>query len=245
MLSIKNKHERDDKIQKINNEYIIEGVNIRLKRVTTIVHKWFSKFEPNKIIEKMINSKNWINSEYYGKNEDEIKLEWNKASELGTLLHEDIERFFNNEDIMNENSIEFLYFLDFWEEFKKVNPEYFPYRTEWIIYDEDSKIAGTIDCVLSDKDGNLIILDWKRSKEIRLKNNYQKGYGPFEDMDDCNYNHYTIQLNIYRSILERKYNKKIIAMFIIVLHPKNSGFLMYEIKRKSMNNMYKFLLKEN
>jgi hypothetical protein len=37
-------------------------------------------------------------------------------------------------------------------------------------------------------------------------------------MDDCNYTHYSLQLNMYRIILERKYGFKIRDMYLIFMH---------------------------
>ena len=44
------------------------------------------------------------------------------------------------------------------------HPHLKPYRTEWMIFDEDVKIAGSIDFVSENDDGTLTIYDWKRCK---------------------------------------------------------------------------------
>ncbi len=38
------------------------------------------------------------------------------------------------------------------------------YRTEWIIYGEDERIAGCIDFVARDGRGRLVLFDWQRAK---------------------------------------------------------------------------------
>jgi ATP-dependent exoDNAse (exonuclease V) beta subunit len=43
-----------------------------------------------------------------------------------------------------------------------------------MIYDKFFQIAGSIDMVFQREDGKYEIFDWKRSKEIKLKNGYQK-----------------------------------------------------------------------
>ena len=40
-----------------------------------------------------------------------------------------------------------------------------PYRTEWMVYDEDLRFAGSIDMIFKNKDGTLEIYDWKRTNE--------------------------------------------------------------------------------
>ena len=42
------------------------------------------------------------------------------------------------------------------------------FRTEWTIYGEEERLAGSIDFVAEDKQGNLVLFDWQRSKERML-----------------------------------------------------------------------------
>ena len=65
------------------------------------------------------------------------------------------------------------------------------YRTEWIIFDEEIKLAGSVDMCYTDKEGNYYLFDWKRSKQIIKENNYRKGKYPLNHIDDTNYWHYT------------------------------------------------------
>ena len=48
---------------------------------------------------------------------------------------------------------------------------------------------------------------------------------------DTNFNHYSLQLNLYRFILESKYNFKVKNMYIVCLHPanKNNDYLIYTV----------------
>ena len=36
-----------------------------------------------------------------------------------------------------------------------------------------------------------------------------------------NFFHYSLQLNVYKRILEKNYNKKVKEMFLVCLHPEN------------------------
>ena len=47
---------------------------------------------------------------------------------------------------------------------------------------------------------------------------------PVEHLPDTNYWHYCMQLNIYRHILETKYNKKIIGLYLVGIHPDLKTF---------------------
>jgi ATP-dependent exoDNAse (exonuclease V) beta subunit len=112
---------------------------------------------------------------------------------------------------------------DFFLKFIKDNPDLKPYRTEWTIYHEELKLAGSIDMVYENPDGSLKIYDWKRSKEISKINNFNK-YAITEcvsHLQDANYWHYSLQLNTYKAILEEKYGKKVTDLYLIRLHPNN------------------------
>ena len=42
-------------------------------------------------------------------------------------------------------------------------------------------------------------------------------------MPDTNYWHYALQLNTYKRIIEDKYNKKVVGMYLVCLHPNNNN----------------------
>ena len=117
-----------------------------------------------------------------------------------------------------------------------------PYRTEWMIFDEDVRLAGSIDFVTENPDGSLTIYDWKRCKEIK-KNN---GFGVFamteciSHFPDTNYWHYALQLNTYKAILERKYEKKVKQMFLVGLHPNLPKYQVYTVPNlvKEMTELF-------
>ena len=90
--------------------------------------------------------------------------------------------------------------MKFAEDYKHLKP----YRTEWVVWNEDVKISGTIDIVFEDENGDLVIYDWKRSKEICKTSGYNK-FALTEcinHLPDTNYWHYALQLNTYKKIIE-------------------------------------------
>ena len=40
-------------------------------------------------------------------------------------------------------------------------------------------------------------------------------------MPDSNFWHYTLQLNIYKTILEKKYNKSVSDLYLVRIHPES------------------------
>lgn len=231
-LSSINHHPRDDRIsfEEKTHTYTIDG-DSTFTSVTTWVHSHFNKFDADAIIDKMMNNKNWGSSKYYGMTKDEIKLQWNnngnQASTAGTKLHHDIECFYNLKPNVND-SIEYGYFNNFLNDFPKLKP----FRTEWTVFDKECKLAGSIDMLFTDDDNNFYICDWKRTKQIKTSNRFEKCKHPeLVDIPDCNFYHYTFQLNTYKYILEKNYNIKIDYLFLVCLHPdnKNSSYIKIDI----------------
>lgn len=244
MLAEINPHPRDANItfKEENHEYTVIGMEGNPTSVTTLIHRYFPEFNADEVITKMMRSRNWPNSKYYGRTREDIKGEWERngaeASALGTIMHQSIEDYLNGKDVNNSDTKEFQMFLHFWTSLLGQYPTLRPYRTEWLVYDEDIKVAGSIDFTLEDGDGNLIIIDWKRSKEIKTSNIYEKGRYPFTLCDNCNFVHYSLQLNFYRHMLETKYGKNVIFMMLVVLHPNQLTHEYHVIERLDISEWW-------
>ena len=230
-LAEKNAHIRDNSIKFDEGPHIyhIDG-DSSFKSVTTWNHSHFEKFNADKIIDKMMNGRNWKKSKYYGKTKEEIKEEWKqnrkRASEAGTKMHYDIECFYNEMKVQNP-SIEYEYFL----RFHKQHSDMEPYRTEWMIYDKELKLAGSIDMVFKNSDGTLSIYDWKRCKNIKKENPWQSAKTKcIEHLPDTNFWHYSLQLNTYKAMLESNYGVKVKDLYLVCLHPENKSKTYEKIK---------------
>jgi hypothetical protein len=250
ILLQKNKHERDDNIEffEEGHKYSIKtDPHNQYTSVTTWNHSHFPHFNADEIIRNMMKGRNWKpGNKYWNMTAEQIKQLWSSnasaMSGAGTELHYDIECFMNQDLVDEENnsisythedllsiyedeiqssnvSDEWNYFL----KFLKDTPELKPYRTEWMIYHEELKLAGSIDMVYENPDGSLIIYDWKRSKEITKINSFNKSAITecIHHLPDANYWHYSLQLNTYKAILEQKYGKKITGLYLVRLHPNN------------------------
>jgi hypothetical protein len=204
--------------------------------VTKWNHSHFNKFDADAVIKKMMNGKNWTPANiYYGKTAKEIKDIWNKngsdAAREGTKLHYDIECYYNGDEKKND-SAEYKQFVEFTKYIAENHSNnYKPYRTEWMIWHEDLRFAGSIDMVFEREDGTLMIYDWKRCKEIKKAASFNT-FAKTECIDhlpDTNFWHYALQLNTYRAILEDKYGKKVSELCLVCLHPDNKSFQLYKI----------------
>jgi hypothetical protein len=116
-------------------------------------------------------------------------------------------------------------------QFVSDHPRLKPYRSEWMIFHEELRLAGSIDMVYENANGTLMIYDWKRCKEIKKANSF----GEFalteciNHLPDTNYWHYALQLNTYKAILEAKYEKKVTSMCLVGLHPNLERYQLFKV----------------
>ena len=242
-LAAKNAHPRDERItfDEETHTYTIDGSKEGWSSCTQFIHGFVQEFDADTIIKKMMASPKWPASKYFGMTAEAIKKQWsdsaNEASTAGTRMHLDIEHYNNAEPVGNlagddwapNASVEWDYFLAY-ETWRKKNG-FVPYRTEWLVFKEDIKLAGSIDMLYMKPDGSLAIYDWKRAKEIKYENSFQNMQPPLDHLPDTNYWHYSLQLNIYRRILEELYGFHVSEMALVVLHPNNPKYQVIRLNR--------------
>jgi hypothetical protein len=267
VLAKRNEHERDlyIKFHEYGHRYEITcDPGKRYTSVTTLVHSQFPKFNADAIIDKMMKSKSWApGHKYWGLTANEIKGQWNSsgtaAANSGTNLHEQIETFMNDKrftieythkELLQEyilmkqydsveRGIEWEFFLKFVED----NPHLKPYRTEWMIYDEDVKVAGSIDMVYENPNSTLEIYDWKRCKEITKVNGWNETATNklISHLPSTNFWQYALQLNTYKQILEAKYNKIVTKLCLVRIHPDSNSYEVIEVPflTKEVTDLFK------
>ena len=219
-----NKHHRDSRIKffPIPHIYLIDD-NPRTISASTVVKKFFPDFD----------DEYWAayKAQQQGRTAQELKDEWEtnrqQSADLGTQLHLDIEKYFDSDKkIKPRNKREFDFFLDFYETHLT---DLKLYRTEWRIFDDLIYVAGTADMIFKKEDGTYAIYDWKRSKDIKVHNGFNNGIGVCSDISDCNFNHYCLQLNIYKKILEDHYAKPVSEMHFVQLHPNFDTYKVFDV----------------
>lgn len=243
-LAVVNKHPRDDRISfhEETHTYTIDGTKEGWVSCTGFLHQFFEEFDADAIISKMMASKRWPQNKYYGMTAKEIKTQWDtnrdEASSAGTRMHLDIEHYYNADPVGNlaadewdpNLGPEWNYFQAF-ERKLRIPKGFEAYRTEWLVFKEDIKLAGSIDMVFRKPDGTFAIYDWKRSKEIKYENDWQSGKSPVNHLPDTNYWHYSLQLNVYRTIIEELYGATVSELALVVLHPDNPSFRVIQVNR--------------
>ena len=108
-------------------------------------------------------------------------------------------------------------------------------KTELLVYSKKLRLAGQVDLLLKRKLGKetvLGIFDYKFLKEpINKKsyyNNYTKKYkmmsGPFKHLMDCNYYHYSIQMELYRMLMG-KAGDRVVKKTLVVMTEDEYDFV--------------------
>jgi len=251
-LAVVNEHPRDKRItfEEETHTYTVDGVRAGWTSCTGFLHNFFGHFDADAVIKKMMGSAKWFESKYFGMTAEAIKKQWSDkgkaSSEAGTRMHLDIEHFYNAmpavpntmysmedgftglavDDWVPQAGAEWDYFCDFQ---KKYGSKFRPYRTEWLVFDEEHKVSGSIDMVYMKSDGTLAIYDWKRIEEVKTENKFQSGLGPVSHLPDTNYWHYSLQLNVYRYILQKHYGFVVSELALVVLHPGNTSWRVVKL----------------
>jgi hypothetical protein len=233
------------------HKYAIRGDETNIKSCTEFIHLFFTAFDAQKISQTCAESQ--TNPEYIGKAADEIQRIWELGSALGSEMHYQIERNLNGLPYTLPEFAECPE-IEMYVSFCMDNPHLRIWRTEMRIFDEEYRIAGSIDAIYEDleKPGYFYIVDWKRANKIwfegfcecrSIDGKRRHGMGRDKlptvctrfaphpataDLDDCNFNHYSLQLMLYRYILEKNYKMKFTGQCLVVLHPHQRNYLKIE-----------------
>ena len=189
-----------------------------------------------------------IDNEEFINKRTEILLSYDeerdKSCARGTAIHADFENKYYQSDKHNLSNYGLdgqftckphYYELDLE---KGIYPEYLIYRTS---SDGVLKVAGQIDLLV--KDGNdIYIYDYKTNKEIKQKsyfNRNKKSYEcmkfPLNNVMDCNYMHYSLQLSLYAYLLQQinpEFNIKLLKLIHIDHNNKQTDYELEYMKER-------------
>jgi len=178
--------------------------------VTKLVHQFVEPFDAPKMAVHCSKGKN---PKYRGKDPKDILAMWDKESNRSTMLgswyHNQREKDMLQFKTITRDGIELPIIptkvetgVKYAPE-QKVGPGIYP---EHFVYLRSASICGQADRVEVVGD-RLDIYDFKTNKEIKMKG-YQfydgtrkKMLGPVRHLDDCEFNHYALQLSIYMYVI--------------------------------------------
>ena len=225
----------DIHFEEVGHKYT-DSFGTKYTSVTTFV----GQFEPDKdwdMIAEKASKKS--GGKYYGKSVEDIRAEWKYAGDyattIGTAVHSVCEMEWQNKEFYPDYNL-FEKYDGMKEDFEwrkkkaksliaTLRERYVPIKNEFIVYDRDWGIVGTIDMLAYNFITNkYTIIDWKTSKKFEHTNHFQRMKYPFETEDDCNCNHYSMQLSTYKTILEKHCpNIKIEEMILIQIPNKETN----------------------
>jgi len=202
--------------------------DIKWISVTSLVSQFKEPFDSEKVAARVSKSKK---SKWYGIPPEKILALWKAESEraitLGTFYHNQRE-----DDLCSLSSIEreglpIPVYKPIVDGVKKKAPEQkltdgiYP---EHMVYLKSAGICGQSDLV-EVVNGRVHIIDYKTNKEI-VKESFKDWEGiskkllpPLDNLDDCNFYHYALQLSIYMYIII-KHNPKLKPGKIFIHHIK-------------------------
>jgi len=236
------------------HKYYVQGKQMKYS-VTQLIHLYFSDFDATTIATNMLKRRDFFQQDKYSKYWDlardksfeqgveAIIKSWDtnrdESSFLGTAMHQSIEDFILTAQEL-PHTIESEYFQDFHADMTTWG--FVPYKPEQIVWDQEYNLAGSADMMYTRPEWldytplKVFLIDWKRSKEIKMSSfRGKKGLGVCSNLEDCNYVHYTLQLNLYKHLLEKHYNVQVVKMAIAVFHPdnENQSYIMYLVGNKT------------
>ena len=210
-LARRNPLPREDRVvfAPAEHAYCVGGIRVPIS-VTGFLHRLSSEFVPNAAAQAMMEGPGWperqhnfMNADGTVMTADDIVAAWARNGEVqrarGTLLHYHAEMFLNGYTVEGPHSPEYTQLCSFYTDVILTNG-WEVYRTEATLFHCGMRLAGQADLLCKDTYGKLIIIDWKRSREIKYTNPYRTLKEPLEHMDDTNYSFYSFQLNMYAYI---------------------------------------------
>ena len=235
---------RDSRIRFFAEEHVYKIDEEEAPRsVTSLLHSFEIPFDGLEVAGRMQRSPNWTQRQKEFTKQDgfimtpeEMAEAWNMNGRIqaarGTLMHYQIEQWLNGFEVPLPHSIEFKCFLRFAEDFLQARG-LLPFRTEMSMFHCGLCCAGQADFLAFDPSTDtFVLLDWKRSKRIDYQNAYgERLLAPLEELDRCNYSMYSLQLNMYRYILESEYEISVSGMYLAVFHPNRDGPVWEEVPR--------------
>jgi len=188
--------------------------------VTSII-KWLT---PEFRSDEMLESKALTS----GRSKSEIQAEWDLKRDAGldrgTRVHNYIENVLEGRDprlllSVNDHLHEMKQFDIAWGRMcSKLSAKFD--RKEWTIGDSELGVAGRVDAIIKvtiDSEEKQCLFDWKTGKFMIRKYAREMMLPPFDDLPCCEEIKYSIQLSLYRLIIERNTNQKLHNGFILHL----------------------------
>lgn len=206
-----------------DHSYFYDG--LRCTSVTTLLSKFKKPFETEIIAARYATKNGLIAADVIQEWED-IK---NASTSKGTELHKYAELKFTNKhyEVDRSTGAQDLTFMidNFYKDY--INTLLLV-RAELVVGDKELRICGMLDKLFYNVvDSELQIWDYKTNKEMSTYSKYKnKMTNGLEHLSECEYNTYSLQLGVYKKIIERNTNLRIGKSYICWVNDKNSNYVV-------------------
>jgi hypothetical protein len=214
--------------------------NQELISVTTLIHKYQEEF----------NEDYWSNykGEQFNISQKEILRAWKFINDKGVIkgsaTHDYAQNLFENkkfeypkdmilkkfgfDPVINEYNITKKHVDKFYND---VHGKLIPIRTEYVVYDKESMIGGMLDILFYNvKMKEFQIWDWKSNKDFTFE---MKSRHLLEDLymlEDCDLEIYSLQLEMYKQIIEKNIPIKLGKSYIVWFSHNNDSYQIIDTK---------------
>lgn len=189
----------------------IQPDGIEWMSVTSFISMFKQPFDAQSISLKSSKNKK---SKWFGMSPEEIQKAWKaeskRAIDLGTWYHDCREKDICSFSTLERYGVEMMVNTPIYENGVKLSPSQklqdsgiYP---EHLVYLKSAGLCGQSDLVEVIRN-KVMITDYKTNKEIKMESytNWegisQKMKAPVSHLDDCNLNHYALQLSLYMFII--------------------------------------------
>lgn len=198
--------------------------NRNFEKSTTQFYKDFTK---------PFDMKKWsrIKCSEYGMTPEELKKHWQElgkeSAEKGTKFHNFVEESYKIKKVAEyENEKLKEYFTRF---LKDTSKRLLNIANEFNIGDRQIDIAGRVDGLFYDLfTDDYVLVDWKTNKKIEFRNNYNM-LEFFQWFDTSEFIKFSLQLSMYKFIIERNVNIKIGRLEICWFNEKNYSYVVINL----------------
>jgi len=217
--------------------------NKQLISVTTLIHRYQEDFD-----EEYWSARK--SAEYGNVSQLEVKRAWKFINKKGTIkgsaIHDYAENLFQNkkfeypkQQILNEfgfDPIRAEYDITknhvdrFYDD---VRGKLIPIKTELVVFDKESLVGGMLDILFWNvKAHEFQIWDWKTNKEFTMEEQNRYLSGELYMLQDCDFEIYSLQLGMYKQIIERNTSIKLGKSYVVWFSHNNENYRIIETKSR-------------
>ena len=221
-----------------SHTYTIDA-QVAPRSVTGLLHAFATDFNADRALIAMRAGHRWqercasLEASGLGTSDSDFVDRWHMAGLVarnrGTLLHRHAEQAANGRVVQEPHSPEFAQVLQLFSAFE--HNGWTPYRTELNVFHNGLRCAGQPDLLCEDAGGRIVIVDWKRVKDLPCENAHASFLYPLDHLPDASWWKYALQLNVYCFFLETEYRRAVASMWLACVHPELSMPRLVQVPR--------------